>query len=315
MFGIGGNEVLYRQHWDDPSDITSGTGWQPFGGRCYNPPVVVSYQGAIHVFVINEYGDLNVVVFGGAFEPEWKEVAGGVISTVAIASWGEAGYHVFARIDGGMYMHGFYNENGWVHWEAIGENFASEPAAVAWGPARLDVFGLGTSGDFLWRRWDGERWSPWQSLGGIFNSPPTVVSKRVGHLTLFGIDEDGNMLHKYYSHGVWSAEWENLQGNLTTTVSVLVSSVSDTKRYDVFGIDTDGMLSHKAWTGTAWTRWTKHFGPFGSAPVVVGWGSNRFDVFGLNSVLNAVHQAWNGEGWLPSISSGNNLRGSFISFE
>ena len=99
---------------------------------------------------------------------------------------------------------------------------------MAWGPDRLDVFGQGTSGAFLWRYWDGKQWSAdWQSLGGNFTSPPTVVSKEVGRLTIFGIDQDGRVLHKYYYRGAWST-WENLKGNLTTTVSVLVSSVSGT---------------------------------------------------------------------------------------
>lgn len=110
--------------------------------------------------------------------------------------------------------------------------------------------------------------------------------------------------------------WQTVPGLLLSNHSVQGYSFPQTNRYDIFAVDKQDVLYQKTFTGSSWTSaWIKHFGPFLSAPAVVGSKINHVDVFGLNADHNLVHQAWDGVKWSPSLTSGENLGGWLQNFE
>lgn len=316
IVGIGSKHGLRHQSWNNPSNISDGSGWTELYGYFISPPTIVSpIPGILLVFAQSGfYGNAQMNFYDGSSWNFFSYPLRGRLSSALVAvSKDPTSVDIFAKGMDNSYLQSTFRDNfQWSDWESLGGDFVGEPAAVAWGPERLDVVGLGTDGSYLWKYWNGTTWSPrWESLGGNFTSPPFIVSSTPGRLTIYGIDENGAQLHKYFHNGAWSSTWANLGGSLATTFAVHISSP---RSFDVFSVDKDNVLIHRAWNGT-WTPWVKHFGPFASAPAVASWSSNHIDVFGLDLNGDVIHQAWTGDGWSPAISSGENLGGTFISFD
>jgi hypothetical protein len=116
------------------------------------------------------------------------------------------------------------------------------------------------------------------NLSGTFRSPPAGVCVGDG-LEVFGLNSDYVLLHKSYDpggQGGWSAEWENLGGELTST-PVAVSTAGD--QLDIFVLGADQGLLHRLRSGGSWSDWVDLGGCFTSAPVVLPAGPDTFDIF------------------------------------
>ena len=320
-FAVGGDTHLYHKQWNNASNISEPKSWTYLSGSVNSHPVLISFGSFLGIFVLSNDGAALVKYYDGnnwfPSRMQWASLGGHFSSALAAANAGPpSGVHVFGKGDDNSYFHAS-TQGGYraPNWESLGGDFASEPAVVSWGANRLDLFGRGSDGSFLWKYWNGITWSAgWQNLGGSFVSPPTAVSKEFEYLTIFGIDQNGALLTKWFENGAWSSGWQNLGGSLLTTISVQPSKCSGTYRYDIFGVDKDQVLSQLVHDGRKWTSWVQHFGPFISAPAVTSSSCNDLHVFAINPENNLVHQAKIGDDWSPSISSGDNLGGSFKNF-
>jgi hypothetical protein len=121
-----------------------------------------------------------------------------------------------------------------------------------------------------------------EHLGGTFASPPAAVALGADRLEVFGLGTDYALYHKSYNAQAdamgnhWSAAWENLGGDLTST-PVAVSTAAN--RVDVFALGPDQGMLQRTRTGTAWSAWKELGGCFTSAPAVLPSGPGTFDIF------------------------------------
>lgn len=322
-FAIGAsNHGLYHQSWDDPSDISNGSGWTYLGGTIIGPPAVTAPElGNLHVFVRGGDGGVWVKYFdGNTWLPnnrDWISLGGYFTSSPAVAISGPDGVDIVGR---GGDNHLWYGStrDGYraLPWMDLGGFFSSEPSAVAWGPCRLDIFARGNDGAYWWKYRSGATWSSeWVSLGGNFSSAPVAVSKQANRITVFGIDQNGDLLHQWFDGKAWVQTWENIGGSLSSTVSVLTTTTeAGLKRFDIFGVDKANVLSRKVLTGLEWLPWEKHCKSAVSAPAVVSWSPNHLDVVALDPSGQMVHQSWDGKNWSPDITTCHQLGGNFIDF-
>ena len=89
--------------------------------------------------------------------------------------------------------------------------------------------------------------------GGSFTSSPAGVSLAPGRLDIFGLGLDYSVYHKTYDATAalglrWSANWEDLGGNLTSPPVVHSPSAN---QIDPFGLGPDQGLLHRRWNGSA----------------------------------------------------------------
>ena len=77
-----------------------------------------------------------------------------------------------------------------------------------------------------WKDMDLIPGSPPTNLGGTFTSPPVAVALGQDRLDVFGLGLDYALYHKVHAAAApvgqqWSANWENLGGNFTSTPVVV----------------------------------------------------------------------------------------------
>ena len=117
------------------------------------------------------------------------------------------------------------------------------------------------------------------NLGGRFASPQPGVQIGADHLEVFGVGTDYALRHKSFDRQPggdgWSAEWEILGGDLTSTP--VASTTAD--RLDIFALGPDQGMLHTRRTGTTWSAWEELGGCFTSTPVVLTSGRDTFDIF------------------------------------
>ncbi len=157
-----------------------------------------------------------------------------------------------------------------------------------------------------WKDMDLIAGSPPTNLGGTFTSPPVAVALGQDRLDVFGLGLDYALYHKVHAAAApvgqqWSANWENLGGNFTST-PVVVSTADN--RIDLFGLGPDQGMLHRAWHGSVvtgisplpdagkWSDWDELGGGFTSLPAVLPAASGAFDLFARGLDFMVYHATW-----------------------
>ena len=332
-FAIGSEGNLYR-YWTNSSNH-SDTNWKNLGGSCTSPPVVVAPEsGNLSVFVLGRERGAWVKWYDGnrwfPSDADFTYLGGQFNSSLAAVSSGSSHVQLFGRGDDNSYLYGNVSTRDGYHefnWTSLGGSFTSAPVAIA-SPTVIYLLGKLANDAFMftmwitmgtgqWPSWNGN----WWDIQGNFSSPISGVVTDSTHMTAFAVDRFGSLYGRYWeTWGVFPL-WRKIPvggeggGSLLPTLPVQGCQLRETNRFEVFAVNKDKVLVQTS--GPSWTPWVNHFGPFISTPAVVcSWqnGTNHVDVFGLNADRNMVHQAWNGFKWSPSISSADNLGGSFQTF-
>lgn len=311
-----GTHNLLTRYWY--LDTRTSTAWYNLGGNFTGDPIPVALESG-ELIIFARFSDdalwyqISRRELWYSRELPWIKFGGRYASSFAVVKLGSSSVNIFGRgHDGAIYHTSFHDKIN----VSLGGSFDSQPAAVSWGPGRLDVFARGTDNAIWWKNWNGTAWSSdWRTLGGSFVGAPTVVSKDVGRLTVFGINPNGGLLTKYFDKGAWSS-WNDLGGNLSTTIAVHISATgSGSKRYDVFAVDREGVLSQITSPGSGWLSWVKFPGSsLVSAPAISDQRLDRLDVFALNSQQSLVLYNWNETKPPAARAGGSSLGGKFINF-
>jgi hypothetical protein len=98
---------------------------------------------------------------------DWISLEGTLVSTAAVASWGDGGEcELFAIHDGGELRDRYWDGTAWHDWETLGAGFTGQPAAAARDADRIDIFAFGVDGRLRHSWWDGTRWVSWEVVDG-----------------------------------------------------------------------------------------------------------------------------------------------------
>lgn len=243
------------------------------------------------------------------------------------ATIGGSGRRDMFYLDSGFAMkQRFWDGAQWTaDWITLGGKFISAPAAVATmvqqqlvgfpaapSPSfaglhighplvqRIDVFGLGLDFAMYHKVLVGtphDSSDPWERLAGTFTSAPAALALD-SHVHLFASDANHKLAHLDWdgSPGAWTANWENVEGYLSSAPSV-VSGGSG--RLDVFARGADFSLRYRKLENGQWSvDWENLGGSLASPPVAVTWGPNRLDIFAIgHDNTTIIHRWWDGTIW------------------
>jgi len=139
------------------ADIESSTGsydgldwegWSHLQGPFKSSPTAVSDGKDIHIFILNEIGEIAHIIWC----PDTGEISDEIIdykmraTPSAVISGNRI--HLFG-IEGRDLIHTWYDGNDWQDWENLGGELIGQPAAVSDRSDRIRIFGRGP-GDKLW---------------------------------------------------------------------------------------------------------------------------------------------------------------------
>lgn len=202
---------------------------------------------------------------------------------------------VFWKGSDSALWHSWLSAGTWHGPESLGGVLASDPSAVSPSPGVVDVFYKGVDQD-LWHRWDSNGWQGPQRLGGgPLATPPQAVASGGGNVAVFWRSRANALTYMSYAGG-WSAAQVLVTGALGDGQPQPVSSA--TGQMDVLWRGADGNLWDE-WFLDGWHGPDLHaYGPLGSDPHAVGWGSGHLEVFwaGTDSLMREAVYA-PGYGW------------------
>jgi hypothetical protein len=98
---------------------------------------------------------------------DWISLGGTLVSSAAVASWGDGGEcELFAIHDDGELRDRYWDGTRWHDWESLGSGFTGQPAAAARSADRIDVLAFDRAGVLRHRWWDGIQWVEWHAVPG-----------------------------------------------------------------------------------------------------------------------------------------------------
>ena len=96
----------------------------------------------------------------------------------------------------------------------------------------------------------------WKSLGGIITSDPAVATLPGVREDVFARGNDGCLWHCAVMNDGTVSQWQNLGGQIHTSMPNPSAYWLDANTLTVAVIGTDGAIWEKTWNGTAWSGWT-----------------------------------------------------------
>ena len=151
--------VVWHQNWDNPSNISGGTGWTYLGGSTFVPPAIFFFRpGLLFVFLVDIAGISWKYYERSAWHPtilDWYSLSGSFSSPSTAVSWDAHNADFFVKTENNL-RSGFINEPAVI---ARGPSFRTgtrwlllvEILVLAWGASRWQFHWI--SGDRILGSW------------------------------------------------------------------------------------------------------------------------------------------------------------------
>lgn len=179
VVGFSDGHIYYKYRYAD-AGWTPSTTFSDFGmagAVGFVSVTMLAWQGNyVTIFGLRSDHEVYLKQWNGLTWSGWVQPSGlgggGIVSRLAVATWGPAQCTLFAVGPSNRLLSNFYN-GAWNGWQDFGltVKLDTEPVATTFRGGSICVAATDTFGTLRHRIWDGVNWSAWTAVSAVTSSP------------------------------------------------------------------------------------------------------------------------------------------------